>query len=36
MQEFADSYADQNQSDYEAFLRAIDEDRIPKAEVSEG
>jgi uncharacterized protein (DUF2252 family) len=36
MQEFADSYADQNQRDYEAFLRAIVEDRIPKAEVTEG
>jgi uncharacterized protein (DUF2252 family) len=36
MQEFADSYADQNQRDYEAFLRAIAEDRIPKAEVTEG
>jgi uncharacterized protein (DUF2252 family) len=36
MQEFADSYADQNQRDYETFLRAIAEDRIPKAEVTEG
>ena len=36
MQEFADSYADQNQRDYEAFLRAIVEDRIPKAEVTDG
>jgi uncharacterized protein (DUF2252 family) len=36
MQEFADSYADQNQRDYEAFLRAIAEGRIPKAEVTEG
>ena len=31
MQEFADSYADQNQRDYEAFLRAIAEDRFPSA-----
>jgi hypothetical protein len=36
MQEFAESYADQNQRDYEAFLRAIVEDRIPKAEVTDG
>ncbi len=31
MQEFADSYADQNQRDYEAFMAAIGEERIPKA-----
>jgi uncharacterized protein (DUF2252 family) len=36
MQEFADSYADQNQRDYEAFLEAIAEDRIPRAEVTQG
>jgi uncharacterized protein (DUF2252 family) len=36
MQQFADAYADQNQRDYEAFLRAIAEDRIPKAEVTDG
>ena len=30
MQEFADSYADQNQRDYEAFLLAIAEDQIPR------
>ena len=31
MQDFADSYADQNQRDYDGFLRAIAEDRIPRA-----
>ena len=35
MQEFAVLYADQNQRDYEAFLRAIAEGRIPRAVVSE-
>jgi uncharacterized protein (DUF2252 family) len=35
MQEFAVRYADQNQHDYEAFLRAIAEGRIPRADVSE-
>ena len=35
MQEFAASYADQNQRDYDAFLRAIDEGRIPKAEIAD-
>jgi uncharacterized protein (DUF2252 family) len=35
MQDFAVLYADQNQRDYEAFLRAIAEGRIPRADVSE-
>jgi len=35
MQEFADSYADQNQRDYQAFMAAIGEERIPKAEVAD-
>jgi uncharacterized protein (DUF2252 family) len=35
MQEFADSYADQNQRDYEAFMAAIGEERIPEAEVAD-
>jgi uncharacterized protein (DUF2252 family) len=35
MQDFAVLYADQNQRDYEAFLRAIAERRIPRAEVSD-
>lgn len=33
MQEFAASYADQNDSDYAAFLRAIDEGRIIRSHV---
>ena len=35
MQDFAVLYADQNQRDYEAFLRAIAEGRIPRADISE-
>ncbi len=32
MQQFAEAYADQNNRDYKAFLRAIAEDRIPRSE----
>ncbi len=35
MADFADSYADQNQRDYEAFLGAIADERIPKAQITE-
>jgi uncharacterized protein (DUF2252 family) len=35
MQDFAASYADQNQRDYEAFQQAIDSGRIPKAGVEQ-
>jgi cytochrome P450 len=35
MQEFAVLYADQNQRDYEAFLRAIVEGRIPRSDVAD-
>jgi uncharacterized protein (DUF2252 family) len=35
MQEFAVLYADQNQRDYEAFLRAIGEGRIPRSDIAD-
>ena len=35
MQKFADAYADQNQRDYEAFLRAIAEGRIPRSDIED-
>jgi uncharacterized protein (DUF2252 family) len=35
MQEFAVLYADQNQRDYEAFLRAIAEGRIPRSDIAD-
>jgi uncharacterized protein (DUF2252 family) len=33
MQQFAEAYADQNRRDYEAFLRAIAEERIPRSDI---
>ena len=33
MQQFAEAYADQNRRDYEAFLRAIAEGRIPRSDI---
>jgi hypothetical protein len=35
MQEFAVLYADQNQRDFEAFLRAIAEGRIPRSDIAD-
>ena len=35
MQEFAVLYADQNQRDYEAFLRAIVDGRIPRSDIAD-
>ena len=35
MQQFAVLYADQNQHDYEAFLRAIAEERIPRSDIAD-
>ena len=35
MQDFAVLYADQNQRDYEAFLRAIAEGRIPRSDIAD-
>ncbi len=35
MQQFAVLYADQNQRDYEAFLRAIAEGRIPRSDIAD-
>jgi len=35
MQEFAVAYADQNQRDYDAFLKAIDEGRITRSDIAD-
>ncbi len=36
MADFADAYAEQNQRDYDEFLRAIAENRIPRAQATSG
>ena len=36
MQDFAAAYADQNQHDYDAFMKAIAEDRIARSSIADG